>query len=327
MSDRRIIAIVGATGIQGGSVARAFLSDPSWQVRGLTRDVDSKSAQKAKGELPGVQWVQADVNDRPSLLAAFRGAFAVAGVTQAFDSSIVDNREQERQQGINIVDAANDAQASVLVWSSLPDSRQTSHGEFTGIKHTFLKAEVAAYIRSQRQAQKLRLRAFVLMPGSYMQNYLHRFPPQRKQGEVVFSLPASADVKLDLMDVDEWGQLLHSLLSLPPEQSALYADSDIAVCGERLGGRQMAADYAAVTGEPARYETKTDEDFLTEGGDDSRVKELLEMFRYYDRYGLFGETMDLQTAKAIYPLSTFKQHLQRTGYRAGQRDEKYKMES
>ena len=325
MSDCRIIAIVGATGVQGGSVARAFLSDPSWQVRGLTRDLNSDAAQKAKQELPGVQWVQADVNDRPSLLAAFSGAFAVSGVTQAFDSSIVDNREQERQQGINIVDAADDANAAVLVWSSLPDTRLTSHGQFTGIKHTYLKAEVAAYIRSQQQARALRLRAFVVLPGSYIQNYLHRFPPERRDGEVVFSLPTSADVKLDVMDVDEWGQLLHSLLSLPPEQSARYADIDIAVCGERLTGRQMAADYAAVTGEPARFETKPDAAFLSAGGNDSRVKELLEMFQYYDRYGLFGETLDLQAAKAIHPLSSFKQHLQRTGYRAGQRDEKYQM--
>ena len=147
MSQPRLIAVVGCSGTQGSSVARAFAADPQWRVRGLTRDLQSNSA---KSSLPSsIEWVEANLDDSNSLLAAFEGAYAVYGMTDGFDDEIADKREQETQQGINIAQAAEEAGAQYLVWSSLPDTRNTSHGRFTTLKHTYLKADVTAYIRRQ----------------------------------------------------------------------------------------------------------------------------------------------------------------------------------
>jgi uncharacterized protein YbjT (DUF2867 family) len=64
-----VVVIVGATGMQGGSVVSAFLADGSYHVRGLTRKVDGEKAQALRAR--GVEIAYADLNDRKSLVQAF----------------------------------------------------------------------------------------------------------------------------------------------------------------------------------------------------------------------------------------------------------------
>ena len=78
-SDKKIIAVVGSTGTQGGSVVRSLLADGTFAVRALTRKVDGEVAQKLKAA--GVEVVAADLEDVESLKKAFKGAYGVFGVT------------------------------------------------------------------------------------------------------------------------------------------------------------------------------------------------------------------------------------------------------
>lgn len=130
MSAKRIIAVLGSTGNQGGSVAKIFLNDPKlkrdWTVRAITRDITKESAKKLEGqgaELVAVSceegisclqskqvWMtsftnreQANINDGGSLAKAFSGAAAVFAVTNYWDTM---SKEGEEQQGKTIVDAA-----------------------------------------------------------------------------------------------------------------------------------------------------------------------------------------------------------------------------
>ena len=80
MSDKKLIVVVGVTGNQGGSVARRFLKDPRFNVRGITRDPLS-AASKALAE-QGVEIVKADLHDVESLKSAFKGANVIFSVTQ-----------------------------------------------------------------------------------------------------------------------------------------------------------------------------------------------------------------------------------------------------
>ncbi len=80
MSDKKLIVVVGATGNQGGSVARRFLKDTRFNVRGLTRDPLS-TASKVLAE-QGVEIVKADLHDVESLKSAFKGANVIFSVTQ-----------------------------------------------------------------------------------------------------------------------------------------------------------------------------------------------------------------------------------------------------
>src|SRR5512135_2661329 len=81
VSDRRIIAVVGATGAQGGGLVRAILSDPQggFAARAITRDVKSEKAKELA--TLGAEVVAADVNDVESLKGAFKGAYGVYCVT------------------------------------------------------------------------------------------------------------------------------------------------------------------------------------------------------------------------------------------------------
>lgn len=103
MSDQRLIAIVGATGAQGGGLARAILQDPKsdFRVRALTRDASSDRAQ-ALAEL-GAEVVQADLDDAESLKRAFRGAHGAFCVTNFWEHH---SPERELQQAENMAEAA-----------------------------------------------------------------------------------------------------------------------------------------------------------------------------------------------------------------------------
>jgi uncharacterized protein YbjT (DUF2867 family) len=75
MTDKKTIVVLGATGNQGGSVVNALLQDSQWDIRGVTRNKDSKKARKLATR--GVEVVSADLNDAKSLEAAFAGAQAI----------------------------------------------------------------------------------------------------------------------------------------------------------------------------------------------------------------------------------------------------------
>ncbi|KAK7887296.1 hypothetical protein LTR67_009716 [Exophiala xenobiotica] len=80
MSSKRLIAVLGATGVQGGAVVRYLSTQPEYEVRGLTRDPDGKAAKKL-AQLPNVSMAKAHFNDPMSLRKAFEGVEAVYALT------------------------------------------------------------------------------------------------------------------------------------------------------------------------------------------------------------------------------------------------------
>ncbi|KAL6915250.1 hypothetical protein FSST1_013010 [Fusarium sambucinum] len=120
MSNKKIIAVIGSTGFQGGSVVDIFLNDAAlkaeWVVRAITRDPSKEKAKKLVER--GAEAVAGDLNDKDSLVKAFAGATAVFGVTNYWETLSIDT---EIQQGKNIVDAAKEAGVSHFIFSSLLD--------------------------------------------------------------------------------------------------------------------------------------------------------------------------------------------------------------
>ena len=84
MTDKKTIVVLGATGNQGGSVVDALLQDSQWDIRGVTRNIDSEKAKKLATR--GVEVVSADLNDVKSLEAAFAGAQAIFIVSDFWGS-------------------------------------------------------------------------------------------------------------------------------------------------------------------------------------------------------------------------------------------------
>lgn len=146
----RIITVVGATGIQGGSVIDALLQDKTYTIRGLTRNIQSPAAQKLREQ--GVQVVEADANSLPSLRAAFAGSHAIFAATNFFEPFATLGAEKageiETAQGINMAKAAGEASTlQHYVWSTLPNSERISGGRMS-VHHYAAKNRVDDYIKS-----------------------------------------------------------------------------------------------------------------------------------------------------------------------------------
>jgi NmrA-like family len=147
----KIVTIVGATGAQGGSIINALLKDPSYKIRGLTRNPQGEAGKALAAR--GVEVVKADINDPASLTAAFAGSYAVYAITDFFEPFAkygpTKAIEIESTQGINLAKAA--AATSTLqhyIWSTLPNGKATSNGRWV-IPHFEAKNKVDAYIRTQ----------------------------------------------------------------------------------------------------------------------------------------------------------------------------------
>lgn len=156
----KLVVIIGITGNQGGSVAHAFLKDPNWRIRGLTRDTSSQASQALSAQ--GIEMIQANLHDPGSLEGVFKGANLVFSVTDFwkpfFDPSNYARAtaqqksigqyayELEVEQGKNIVDAVArevDGLDHVgLIASTLCSARESSKGKYTELWHFDSKADV-----------------------------------------------------------------------------------------------------------------------------------------------------------------------------------------
>ena len=123
MADRNVIAVVGATGAQGGGLVRAILADKGsrFAVRALTRDPKSAAARELANL--GAEVVAADVDDPESLGRAFEGAYGAYCVTFYWAHF---SPEKELAQATSMAHAARDAGVKHAIWSTLEDTRKLS---------------------------------------------------------------------------------------------------------------------------------------------------------------------------------------------------------
>jgi uncharacterized protein YbjT (DUF2867 family) len=152
----KVIAIVGATGGQGGSVASYFLQNPLYKVHAITRNASSPSAQSLASR--GAKIIAADLNDEASLVKAFSGAHAIFAITDFFEPFSSQGPKHamdvEYAQGLNLARAAAKTQTlEHFIWSTLPDAKAISDGKFL-IPHFDAKARLDAYIKSQPELLK-----------------------------------------------------------------------------------------------------------------------------------------------------------------------------
>lgn len=148
----KVVTVVGATGAQGKGVVNAFLKNPAYQVRAITRNPSSDAGKSLAAR--GANVVFADLNDVESLKSAFAGSHVIFAMTNFAESFVAHQSptkaiEVESEQGINLARAA--AATSTLehyVWSTLPNGLGISGGKFL-IPHFESKNRVDAYIRDK----------------------------------------------------------------------------------------------------------------------------------------------------------------------------------
>lgn len=192
--ETKLIVVLGATGAQGGSVARLFASLPGWRVRALTRSPDptrpAAKALLAHAVNKNIELARADLDDPSSLDVAFSGAHAIYAATdfwQFWGDADAQRMAAEQKiplpaaclarevtHGRNAADAAlrvlkREGKLQAYVWSTLSDTKGVTKGEITENYHFDGKVLVERYIRNE--LPELAAVARYLMVGFYMMNW------------------------------------------------------------------------------------------------------------------------------------------------------------
>jgi uncharacterized protein YbjT (DUF2867 family) len=198
-NTKKLIAVVGATGLQGGSVVRALQASGQFKVRALTRNPD-KHPQLAD------EVVLADLNRPETLKAAFAGAHGVFLVTNAWEPGT-----DERKQALAAVQAAKEAGVQHFIWSTLPNVETISRGKLD-VAHFTDKAKSDRIVSEAGFAHH----TFVIAPFFY-QNLLGVMAPQKQaDGSVGWALPLDPERRVIHMgDITELGHIVVGAFAQP----------------------------------------------------------------------------------------------------------------
>ena len=306
MAEKKIIAVVGATGAQGGGLVRAILNDTngSFTVRAVTRDVQS---DKAKGLAAlGAKVVAADLDSPESLKKAFAGAYGAFCLTNFWEHF---SPEKELAQAKSQAQAAKSAGLQHVIWSTLEDTRKwvpvsdhrmpTLMGKYK-VPHFDSKGEADA------EFTKLGVPTTFLLTSFYWDNLIHfgMGPKKGPDGTLAFTLPMD-DKKLPGIAAEDIGKCALGIFKKGRE----FIGKTVGIAGEHLSGTQMAAALAKALGQPVRYNAVTPEiyrSFGFPGADD-----LGNMFQFKrDFESVFCGARNLDQSRALNPaLQTFDQWL------------------
>ncbi|CAH2307831.1 Hypothetical predicted protein [Pelobates cultripes] len=283
---KRIITVFGATGAQGGSVAKALLKDGTFIVRAVTRDTSKPAALKLKEA--GAEVVAADMDDKKSLEAALSKAYGAFIVTNFWEHF---SKEKEIAQGKLIADLSKKLDLKHVVYSGLENVKKLT-GDKLEVLHFDGKGEIEEYFRAIGVPMTSVRLAF------YYENFLTSKPRKSADGKTYeLNLPM-CDVPMDGISVADLGPVVVSILKCPSE----YIGKDIGLSAEKLTIEQYAAIMSKVTGKTIK-DAKISPDQYEKLGFPG-AGEMANMFRFY----LLKPDRDEKLTHKLNPQTkTFKQ--------------------
>jgi uncharacterized protein YbjT (DUF2867 family) len=302
MSEGKKIAVVGATGTQGGSLVRAILGDKSagFTVRALTRDPESDKAKELK-EL-GAEVVKADLDSGPSLRMALDGcygAFCVTFFTEHF------NPEKEMLQAAALAQAAKQAGLKHAIWSTCEDTRK-----LVPLTDNHVPTLMGKYKVPQFDAKGEANKAFTQfgVPTTFMLSsffwdnliYMGMGPKKGADGKLAFSLPMG-DKKLPGISAEDIGKCAFGIF----RKGFDLLGKTVGVAGEHLTGAQMAVLLGKELGQEVRYDAMTPEAYRKLGF--PGAEELGNMFQVMQEFEqVFCGARSLEGTRELNPsLQTF----------------------
>jgi uncharacterized protein YbjT (DUF2867 family) len=278
----RVILVSGATGQQGGSVARNLL-ERGFAVRALTRDTE-KAAAKELVDL-GAEVVSGDLEDRASIERVLAGVYGVFSVQQFWEVGV----EGEVSQGILLADAAKEAGVEHLVYSSVG----SAHRE-TGIPHFDSKWEVEEHVRASGVPYT------VLRPVFFMQNWEMMREPVLGG---TLPQPLDPDKPFQMIDAEDIGVFAARAFDDP--ESWIGREVDIA--GDELTMPEIAGTFSRVIGRNVDYFQVPWDGFEEQMGEEYTI-----MYRWFNDYGYEANIAALRDE---YPgLASFEQYLRDHGW-------------
>jgi uncharacterized protein YbjT (DUF2867 family) len=312
MPEKKIITVFGATGAQGGGVARAILQDKDSEfvVRAVTRDASSDKA-KELAEL-GADVVVADIDDAQSVNRALEGAYGAFFVTFFWAHF---SPEKEYNEARNMAQAAKQAGLKHVIWSTLEDTRQwipleddrmpTLQGKYK-VPHFDAKGE------ADNVFTELGVPTTFLRASFYWENFIYfgAGPKKGPDGKLYLTLPI-ADKKMAGVASEDIGKCAYAIFKKGPE----LIGKTVGVAGDQLTGEEMAAKLSNALGQEVLYNYVTPEvyrGFGFPGADD-----MGNMFQFYrDFDDVVNQVRDVDFSRTLNPeLQSFDTWLQHNAER------------
>ncbi|UCS92471.1 NmrA/HSCARG family protein [Echinicola marina] len=276
MSDKKIITIMGATGAQGGGLARAILSDTNseFAVRAVTRDKNSDKA-KELGDL-GAEVAVANLDDKASIIEAMNGAYGAYLVTFFWDHF---SPEKEYIHAKNMAEAAKECELQHIIWSTLEDTRKyvplednrmpTLQGKFK-VPHFDMKGE------ANQLFIDMSLPTTYLMASFYWDNFIYfgSGPQKGEDGKYYLTFPLD-DKKMAGIAAEDIGKCAYGIF----KKGKSMVGKTVGLAGEKLSGTEMAAAFSKHLGKEVIYNNVNPDTFRSfdfPGADD-----LGNMFQFY----------------------------------------------
>jgi len=308
MADKKVIAVIGATGAQGGGLARAILNDPNggFAARVITRDVNSDKAKEfAKLD---AEVVAGNVDDPESLKRAFAGAYGAYCVTFFWDHF---SPEKENAEAKTMAETAKAAGLRHVIWSTLEDTRKwvplsddrmpTLQGKYK-VPHFDAKGESDHFFTDAGVPTTFLLTSF------YWDNFIYfgMGPKKGPDGKLGITFPMG-DKKLPGIAAEDIGKCAYGIF----KKGAEFVGKTVAISGENLTGAQMAATFSEVFGTSVQYNSVPPEvyrSFGFPGADD--LGNMFQFKRDFNDYYCGARNLDF--SRSLNPeLQNFETWLER----------------
>jgi uncharacterized protein YbjT (DUF2867 family) len=306
MAEKSIIAVLGATGAQGGGLVRAILGEPNsgFAARAITRDLNSDKA-KELAKL-GAEVVAADIDDAESLKQAFAGAHGAFCVTFFWAHF---SPEKELAEARGMAEAAKHARLQHVIWSTLEDTRQwvpLSDNRMPTLQGKYKVPHFDAKGEANQLFTALGLPVTLLNTSFYWDNfaYFGMGPKKGPDGKLAISMPMG-DKKLPGMAAEDIGKCAFGIFKKGRE----FIGKSLGIAGDHLTGAQMAAALTKALGREVRYNDVPPEvyrSFGFPGADD--LGNMFQFKRDFNEY--YCGARNLEVTRALNPaLQTFDKWL------------------
>jgi uncharacterized protein YbjT (DUF2867 family) len=297
MSEKRIIAVVGATGAQGGGLVRSILADPAsgFGVRAITRKSGSPKAEELSRL--GAEVVEGDSDSVESMTKALSGAYGAFFVTNFWEHF---SPEKEKQQARNLAEAAKNAGVKHVIWSTLEDTRERvplTDDRMPTLQGTYKVPHFDAKGESDRVFTELGVPTTFLLTTFYWDNLIHfGMGPRRGSDGMLELLLPMGDKRLAGIAADDIGGIAYGIFKEGPK----LIGQRIAVAGDFRTGEQMAAGLTRALGQPVRYVSVPPAVYRSFGF--PGAEDLGNMFQYYQEFEAeFCGDRPLDRARRLHP--------------------------
>jgi len=284
-SSAPLVVVIGITGLQGGSVARALIeSDRPYRVRGITRNPNKPAAQAFAQQGVALESVSLTVGNADAIRQAFEGADIIFAVTNFHEHM---DKSREIEEGKLLIDIALAVGVKLFIWSALEPISTISGGKYSRVEFFDSKGEITTY------AKQSGIPLAIVQAGCYATNMLDGLysPKKQQDGSWVFSLPVPASVEIPLIDLyEDFGLYVrYAIEHLGPGSEVLT--------GQMISISDIVEQFAQVTGKKLIFSQVDEESFKKLINAEPHGSMLTDMFLFFEDYGYYASKPTLSADK------------------------------